>query len=376
MESLGQKQKEHRYPYRKSQTDDTHIPIVLAANQKYVPILHVCIQSIVQYASSGNMYEIYVFHTDIEPESQKLMQRLYTDAQVTICFVNVKSHVAGYKLEAKQHITTETFYRFLILEILQDYPKVIYLDCDIIACCDIAKLYDTEIGDNLIAAAIDPDFAGQCNKPDSEMLTYCKEVLKLENPFTYFQAGVLVLNVAQLNKRITVIELLQMADTGIYRFSDQDILNIVCEGKVAYLDMAWNMLFDCDHSRFKDAIQFAPELILQSYQLARKKPCLIHYAGFLKPWMRLGEDFGYEFWTIARKTIFYEQLFGEMLLQMMEQRLQQVLQEKEQVQQCVLNWKGKMLVRVKKVAKAVLPEGSGMWNCAVKVYLWITSTHR
>lgn len=38
-----------------------------------------------------------------------------------------------------------------------------------------------------------------------------------------------------------------MSDTGIYKYSDQDILNVVCEDRVTYIDMAWNMLTDCNH---------------------------------------------------------------------------------------------------------------------------------
>lgn len=370
------------YGHGHSQPNEGHIPLVLAANQNYVPVLAVCIQSVIQYAADKFFYEIFIFHTDIELESQKLIQRLYTDTHIAVYFVNVKSHVLDYTLEAKQHITTETFYRFLILDILRDYQKVIYLDCDIIACCDVAGLYDTEMGDSLIAAARDPDFAGQCNKPDSEMLLYCQNILGLENPFSYFQAGVLVLNVEKLRQEVSVNKLLQMADTGAYRFSDQDILNVVCKGRVKYLDMAWNVLSDCNHSRWRDVIMSAPEDIVKAYQRAREEPYLIHYAGFLKPWMRLGEDFGYEFWVTARKTVFYEQLLGRMFLRMMEQ---EGIQERELAEvpkqgrrgiedhQCALNWKGKMLMRVKKLAKAVLPEGGRMYQWAVRGYLWMIS---
>ena len=50
------------------------------------------------------------------------------------------------------------------------------------------------------------------------------------------------MNVAELNKSVTVQQLLEMAETGIYKYSDQDILNVVCEGRALYLDMAWNLL--------------------------------------------------------------------------------------------------------------------------------------
>ena len=48
--------------------DGDIVPVVLAANQKYVPILYTCAQSIVEHTSSDRKYEIYVFHTDINAE--------------------------------------------------------------------------------------------------------------------------------------------------------------------------------------------------------------------------------------------------------------------------------------------------------------------
>jgi alpha-N-acetylglucosamine transferase len=42
-----------------------------------------------------------------------------------------------------------------IPEMFSSYEKVIYLDCDLICCADIAELYKTNLGDNLLAAARD-----------------------------------------------------------------------------------------------------------------------------------------------------------------------------------------------------------------------------
>lgn len=293
-------------------TADKAIPIALAANQKYVPILYTCVRSMIKNAAAGQRYEIYIFHTDISRESREVFHDRLQTTDVHVTFVNISKRVAGCRLQAKEHITTETFYRFLILDILKDYPKVIYLDCDMIICRDIAKLYDTDLGDCLAAAALDPDFAGQCNMAGSDMAGYCKKTLGLEDPFQYFQAGVLVLNVAKLRGTVTVQQLFRMADTGIYRFSDQDILNIVCKGRVKYLDMSWNMMTDCGHFRWKKVIRHAPAQIREAYQEAREHPYIIHYAGYLKPWMKPDEDFGYVFWEMARATPYYEMLLQEM----------------------------------------------------------------
>lgn len=296
----------------KASDDKSTVPVVLAANQKYVPILYTCAQSIVEHISPERNYEIYIFHTDITVDSQSMFYQFLERKNLKIIFVNVGKNVSGYVLKAKQHITTETFYRFLILDILKDYPKVVYLDCDLIVCHDVADLFDTDLEDNLIAATLDADFAGQCNMKHTDMRKYAKETLGLEDPFVYFQAGVLVLNTVEINKVITVQKLLEMSDTGIYRFSDQDILNVICKGRVVYLDMSWNMIFDCDHFRWNKVIKFAPFYILDDYENARKNPYIIHYAGFLKPWMKPDEDFGYVFWSMARKTPYYEQLLTGM----------------------------------------------------------------
>lgn len=59
-------------------------------------------------------------------------------------------------------------------------------------------------------------------------------------------------------------------------------------------------------------IKFAPYYIMDAYEEARKHPYIIHYAGFLKPWMKPDEDFGFEFWKVARTTLFYEKILSDM----------------------------------------------------------------
>lgn len=341
------------------------VPIVLAANQKYVPILFTCAQSVVNHTSRYRNYEIYVFHTDIEAESQREFLERLQRGNVHITFVNVARRVSGYRLEAKEHITTETFYRFLILDILKVYPKVVYLDCDMIIMRDVADLYDTELGDNLIGAALDPDFTGQCNGANPETKKYCENVLKLKDCFRYFQAGVLLFNVKELNKTITVDKLLEMSDTGIYKYSDQDILNVVCEDRVTYLDMAWNLLTDCNHSRWHDVIKYAPYYIMDAYEEARKYPYIVHYAGFLKPWMKPDEDFGHVFWQVARTTPFYEKIISDMQNEfawhisydMCGQKKKHGSKYRELRREKIRNW-----------LKEILPKGSWLRTMARNIY--------
>lgn len=320
---------------------DDDIPVVLAANQAYVPMIYTCLKSIADHTSEKRNYKIYIFHTDIKSESQRELKQLQKE-NVFIFFINVKSRVAGYQLKAKEHISTETYYRFLILDILKMYPKVVYLDCDMIIRHDVSELYDVELGENMIAAVIDPDFAGQCNGANADTLEYCRNILKLKDPFAYFQAGVLVFHVEKMIENISVQNLFEMSDVGNYKYSDQDVLNIVCEGKVTYLNMKWNVLTDCNNYRWQHVIKSAPYYVMDAYENARKDPYIIHYAGAAKPWKNPKDDFAKEFWKIARSTPYYEELLYDMCGQVKEKK----------------NPGSAAVDILRKTAKKILPRGS------------------
>nr|WP_024837341.1 DUF4422 domain-containing protein [Clostridium sp. 12(A)] len=291
-----------------SDKENSVIPIVLAANDFYVPYMSVCIQSIIN--STKNRYcKIFIFHTDISVENQKILniQTEGTD-NIELIFIQIGEYIDNYKLQAKDHITVETFYRFLILDIMKEYDKVIYLDCDLIVCRDLIELYETNLEKNLIGAVYDVDFAGQLNSPWLRMKEYERKNLRLKDPYKYFQAGVLLMNINEMRKVVTAEKLLEMASTGIYKYSDQDILNIVCEDRVTYLDMSWNVISDCNGKRIREVASRAPAIIFEQYMEARKSPSIIHFAGIQKPWKKASEDYGWLFWKIARQSPFYEQI--------------------------------------------------------------------
>lgn len=160
-----------------------------------------------------------------------------------------------------------------------------------------------------------------------------------------------------MNKVITVDKLLEMSDTGIYRFSDQDILNVVCKDRVTYLDMNWNMIFDCDHFRWHQVIKYAPYYIMDAYENARKDPYIIHYAGFLKPWMKPDEDFGYVFWDVARRTPYFEQILSGM-------------QNQGGGQNVTVNnvIEARAFKRTRKLLMKIFPQGSGIRRTLGKMY--------
>jgi len=292
---------------------ESAIPIVFASNDAFASVCAVAISSLISHSDPHSFYDIVIIESDVSDKNKSLILSMIKNCNnISIRFFNAISMISKYHLSANNHITVETYYRFLIQEILPQYDKVLYLDGDIVCNKDVAELYYTELGDNLLAAAHDPDMCGQLNMPDSDTLRYLYREVHMKNPYDYFQAGVLVLNTREMRKVHTMDEWLSFAQTW-YRYSDQDVLNRYCQGRVLYLDMRWNLIIDCDNYRVSVIINEAPGSIKQEYHKSRKDPHIVHFAGHQKPWKQRNVDMEEVFWQYARTTPYYEKLLSNIL---------------------------------------------------------------
>lgn len=282
------------------------VPVVFAANDQFVPYFSACLQSVLQHISSEHLYELILFHTDVQKENQsRLLNMVAPYPNVSLRFMDAGHFICDYKLKANGHISSETYYRFLIQELLPEYDKVLYLDCDLIVNADVAELYYTDVEGYLLAAARDPEFLGHLNGADTKIQHYIVSELRMRKPENYFQAGVILFNEKEMRKEHTLEQWLTLASKP-FLYNDQDVLNIYCEGRVRFLDMSWNLLTDCDHTRISHVISHAPEEIQKAYFAARNDPKIIHYAGYRKPWQKPTEDMADYFWSAMRCTPFYE----------------------------------------------------------------------
>ena len=177
---------------------------------------------------------------------------------------------------------------------------------------DVAKIYDENVDGYLLAACHDADTAGLYNGYEKDKKRYTDKVLKLKEPYQYFQAGVLLLNLKEFRKRYTTKQILDFAVSENWQLLDQDILNKLCEGAVKYIDMSWNVMVDFAGVRISQIIALAPRWLNEMYQEARKNPKIIHYAGPQKPWFEPEMDMGMQFWECARETSYYEIMLSRM----------------------------------------------------------------
>ena len=162
-----------------------------------------------------------------------------------------------------------TLYRLLLPDILLDVDECIYLDSDTLICDDIADLFSYDISNCYLAAVVDSDIS---KVPYNNMGN-----LDLEK---YFNAGVLVLNLAKLRNDNKVEEFLSSIDMN-WQLNDQDILNKSCLGKVIFLEGKYN--------RFSYSAESGDDSVV------------IHFLGDpgMRPWQYLHANMAEDWWKVA-----------------------------------------------------------------------------
>ncbi|MDR2854366.1 MAG: glycosyltransferase family 8 protein [Prevotellaceae bacterium] len=260
--------------------NSTDIGIVFSADNYYVPYMSTAIQSIMENASADKQYHIYVLYQDISQQSkEQLRGQVAAFSQFAIDFVEAKQYVEGYKFFSSRW-SVETYFRLLIPYLFPERKKMIYLDGDIICNVDIAELYEVELGENLLACV--RDYSGtmiMCGTDEREKEIYQNEhqiFAELKNPDDYFNAGVQVFNSEAFRNTISMPDLLAFTASRAWQIVDQDVLNVLCEGKVMFLPIDWNFP-NCNSN-----LANLPKDLQQAYIAARERPKLVHL--IWKPW--------------------------------------------------------------------------------------------
>lgn len=267
--------------------DKKVIPIFFAIDDAYTPFLAVALQSIIENADKSYNYCIKVLHTNVKEEHKKQILK-YESENVNIEFVDLSYYIEKVqdKLYTRDYYTNTTYFRLFLPELYPQYDKVLYLDSDIIVVGDIAELYHTDMGTNLVAAA--PDDIIQYNKVFQDYAELVVGVAKYEQ---YFNAGVLLMNLDELRKFNFQEKFLYLL--GTVKFSvaqDQDYLNRLCKGRVTFISHDWDVMPYVNEETKPEDIK------------------LIHYNFAYKPWHFEDVTYNEYFWKYAKKTEFYDEI--------------------------------------------------------------------
>ena len=285
------------------------ISVVFACDKKYAPYLAVCLFSLREHLNKNREYTVYILNSDgIAARIQREFEGLETD-YFKICIVDITSLLANYPdnlFYEQAHFSAAMYYRLFIPYLFSSFKKVIYCDCDGIFLADVAELYDVELGNNYVAAVPDTGRRTQIYKSNH----YFKEELKLKDPYQYFNSGVLVFNIQEQNKEHFISKCLSVLQQfNNLSHPDQDVLNVVCEGKVRYLRTNWNV--ENLVWSWRNLKRCLPDWAYEEFMEGTRSIKFLHYTGSIKPWE--DPDFLHSeiWWHYARQTGLYESLLRQ-----------------------------------------------------------------
>ncbi len=236
------------------------VHLFFTVDDNYIPFLSTTIASIVHHSSNDYKYRLIILHDGLSLESKRIIRKYQDNEKIFISFFNVSVKVnnLSVKLDVRDYYTITTYYRLFIPNIFPTLSKGLYLDSDIVLNDDVAKLYFTDLGDNLVGAI--PDASVQLF---SEFSNYVSKVIEMD-PSKYFNAGVLLMNLKKLREYNLERRFINLIKKVTFKVAqDQDVLNYLCKNKVTLIDSRWNVM-----------------------PLGEKvdKPLLVHYNLMFKPW--------------------------------------------------------------------------------------------
>ncbi len=261
------------------------IPIFFSTDDNYIPYLDIAISSLMENASNEYEYRIIVLNTGLKADNvNKVKKREKTGFKID--FIDISKQLGNIISRFKNvyHFSIAAYYRLFIASLFPEYDKVLYLDADIVVLGDISKLYETELGDNILAAV--PD---QYVKITEEFKNYTKNAIGVE-PENYISSGVLVINLGEFRRNGIEEKFTHLL--GEYDFDlldpDQAYLNYLCRGKILFLPNGWN------------------KVPLPTPSEGEKN--IVHFALYKKPWEYDDVIDGECFWDYAKRSPFYDEI--------------------------------------------------------------------
>ncbi len=244
--------------------------------------------SIKRRLTGGRKAVIYAFHSD-PLAHDRAFSRSLDAGDFEVRFLPVQNQFEGFPVINVK--SAAAYIRLMLPALLHNVDRVLYLDSDIIALKDICPLYDASLEGHAMAAVLCYPLlvintkigwrivVGKHSWPVEQ---YLKEVVQLTNWETYFNSGVMVMDLARFRKggfAAAAAGFLERTN-GIRYFDDQDALNHVLDGAFARLDPRWNVYA----SRTEEDFIHAGSGSARVAELWKTDPWLMHYCAPGKPW--------------------------------------------------------------------------------------------
>ncbi len=351
---------------------EKNIPIIFSSSNWFAPYASVLVHSIVKYANPQNNYDIIILEKEISEDFKRMISSIGQEfSNISIRFYNPSTILSGTNLYVNsENQAVEAYYRLLVPYIFKNYSKAIVMDCDIIARNDIAELYTIDLGNQIMAGVKDVVYQGWYNG-DAKLREYCQKTLTMKNPYNYINTGVLLMDLEKFRNYIKLDKILDIAVSKKWWIQEQDIINLVFEDKIKYIDISWNMYAKVSNAITTTIDDYAPVKSRESYYIAHSHPFLLHWAAQPKPWVNPEMDYGNLWWEEARETPFYPIILNRLIhyadnhIQEINHRIESKTLKKRIITAVDVLFPYETKRRT--VIKKILPRGSRCWKILSKV---------
>ena len=258
------------------------IPVFFSIDDAYAPYLATALASAIDHADRNRNYRAIVLHKNLNANHIRRLSALATD-NFEIDFHCMGDELAcigdemGNRLRC-DYFTLTIYFRLFIPVMFPQYDKGIYIDSDIVVMDDLAKLYDTDLGDNYIGACTETSV-----QDVPPLVRYMEEAVGV-NKESYINSGMLLMDLKTLRQKQLHTRFLDLFNA--YHVDsvapDQDYLNAICHGKILYLPLRWNATPNENRAEQTDL-------------------GIVHYNLFSKPWCYDGVQYADLFWHYAAK---------------------------------------------------------------------------
>ena len=162
------------------------IPVFFATDDNYIPFLDVAIGSLIENSSKNYFYDIHILNTGLKIENI-FKVKLRQNANVSITFDNISKNIEKISESFRNiyHFSLAAYYRLFIESMFPQFKKILYLDCDIVVLGDVSKLWEIDLGDNMLAGVVEGFVAST-----KEFREYAQKAVGV-NPDRYINSGIL-----------------------------------------------------------------------------------------------------------------------------------------------------------------------------------------
>ena len=258
---------------KKLKENKNNIHISMAFNNKYLYPILIGIVSVLTNNNNNKTFVTYhlLCNPDVKEITISKIKSLMNEysSNLEIIFYYMGTNFFKFK---KLRITQSCFYRVL-LPIITQPDRILYLDGDVLAYKDLSDLYQINFNDNYIMGILD-------------YFSYGIDYLGI-NSTIYINSGVILLNSEKIRNDKMYYKILNITNSNMrIRHADQTVLNYVLYpkiGRIPYKYTIFNYNIESDTEVYLKALR--TKINITELIEAVKDPTLIHYVScYPKMW--------------------------------------------------------------------------------------------